>query len=217
MSRCAYCRGSGEAYDPQTGEGPVCPACKGRSACKPIPMPGTLAHATTTGYGLGALGRGDALDERLQALYRDLRRDLAIIEQKGTSDMTNYGGKTISVWVDEITEWGESKGWHKPALVREKGTHRQAGPKGVKVELVLSKIALVHSELSEAVEEAREGRWTHWTTPTGKPEGFVVELADAVIRIFHIAGLMGLDLEGAIRAKQLYNEGRPFRHGGKKA
>lgn len=26
-SRCAYCNGSGEAYDPTTGEGPRCPAC----------------------------------------------------------------------------------------------------------------------------------------------------------------------------------------------
>jgi hypothetical protein len=26
---CPYCRGTGEAYDPQTGEGPRCPACKG--------------------------------------------------------------------------------------------------------------------------------------------------------------------------------------------
>lgn len=24
---CAYCDGSGEAYDPQTGEGPACPSC----------------------------------------------------------------------------------------------------------------------------------------------------------------------------------------------
>jgi hypothetical protein len=131
-----------------------------------------------------------------------------------------YGGKTITVWVDEITAWGESKGWHKPALVGTKGyTHdgNTAAPKGVKIAEVLAKVALVHSELSEAVEEARDGRYRLWLTPEGKPEGFVTELADAVIRIFHIAGLMGLDLEGAIKAKMAYNEKRAFRHGGKKA
>lgn len=27
--KCPYCTGSGEAYDPMTGEGPICPACFG--------------------------------------------------------------------------------------------------------------------------------------------------------------------------------------------
>jgi hypothetical protein len=26
---CPYCNGSGEAYDPQTNEGPTCPSCSG--------------------------------------------------------------------------------------------------------------------------------------------------------------------------------------------
>lgn len=26
---CPFCAGSGEAFDPQTGEGPVCPSCGG--------------------------------------------------------------------------------------------------------------------------------------------------------------------------------------------
>lgn len=26
---CVYCAGSGEAFDPTTGEGPTCPACGG--------------------------------------------------------------------------------------------------------------------------------------------------------------------------------------------
>ena len=28
--KCPYCDGSGEAYDPSTGEGPTCPLCKGQ-------------------------------------------------------------------------------------------------------------------------------------------------------------------------------------------
>jgi len=161
----------------------------------------------------------DALSDRLGMILGDLRRDLAALDERNVkeNDM-GYGGKTITVWVDEITAWGKSKGWDKPALVREKGNPATHGaPKGVKIAEVLAKIALTHTELSEAVEEARDGRYLLWLTPEGKPEGFVTELADAVIRIFHIAGLMGLDLEGAVKTKQLYNEGRSYRHGGKKA
>lgn len=159
----------------------------------------------------------DDLGVKLGTILGDLRRDLAEKE----SEMSKYGGKSVSVWVDEITAWGKSKGWDKPQLVRHKGYRSTTGgwapPGGVKIAEVLAKIALVHTELSEAVEAAREGKYTLWTTADGKPEGFVTELADAVIRIFHIAGLMGLDLENAIITKMAYNEKRAYRHGGKKA
>jgi hypothetical protein len=46
-----------------------------------------------------------------------------------------------------------------------------------------------------------------------KPEGLVVELADAVIRCMDLCGALGLDLEEAIRAKHEYNLSRPYRHG----
>lgn len=139
-----------------------------------------------------------------------------------------YGSKSITEWVDEITAWGKSKGWDKPPLCQKKGRvvpvtigiSVAKPPTGVKTAEVLAKVMLVVTELAEAVEEAREGRFETWyddVNPEGKPEGFTIELADAVIRIFHIAGLLGLDLEGAIRMKTAYNEKRAYRHGGKKA
>jgi len=139
-----------------------------------------------------------------------------------------YSNKSITNWVEEITAWGKSKGWDKPSLCKKKGrvvpvtigSSIESPPTGVKTDAVLAKVMLVVTELSEAVEEAREGRFATWyddTNPEGKPEGFTIELADAVIRIFHIAGLLGLDLEGAIRTKMAYNERRAYRHGGKKA
>ena len=118
------------------------------------------------------------------------------------------------------------------------------------------KLALIHWEISEALEAWREngtirrcphcngtgrcdecrdrgasdgactngcvnGFMAMWREPgdvvEGKPEGFVVELADAVIRIADLCGALGLDLSVAVEAKHAYNVQRPFRHGGKLA
>lgn len=104
-------------------------------------------------------------------------------------------------------------------------------------------IALIHSELSEALEEERNGNPDIWfacnesdnfiCTPqdeteclmygkeslckyrSRKPEGVAVELADAVIRIADLCGHLGIDLEEVIEIKMAYNEGRPYKHGKK--
>lgn len=78
---------------------------------------------------------------------------------------------------------------------------------------------LVVSELGEAVEEERTGH-TFWEVyysddPQGnrKPEGVGIEIADALIRIFHWADTFGVDLEALIQEKLAYNRTRPARHG----
>lgn len=76
---------------------------------------------------------------------------------------------------------------------------------------VAQKIALVHSEISEAL--------VGYLNPSDKIEGFTSmeeELADAVIRMMDIAEHYGWDLADAILAKMEYNKGRPHMHGGKK-
>ena len=47
----------------------------------------------------------------------------------------------------------------------------------------------------------------------GKPKGYDTELADALIRIFDLAGRKGIDLEAAVLAKHDFNKGRPRMHG----
>lgn len=94
-------------------------------------------------------------------------------------------------------------------------------------------IALMHSELSEALEHSRKLRpgelrkifYTsdlyggYKTRPTGsyvKPDGFAVELADCLIRILDASEHLKIDIDKAVKVKMEYNRGRPIRHGGKK-
>lgn len=66
-------------------------------------------------------------------------------------------------------------------------------------------LALVHSEISEALEAYRKDLFDDHL-PHRK--GIEVELADAVIRIFDMAGGLGLDLASAIFEKRAYNQKR---------
>lgn len=78
-------------------------------------------------------------------------------------------------------------------------------------------IALMHSELSEALEELRNHKAINlcYYGENGKPEGVGIELADCVIRIMDFCGHYGIDLEGAILEKMAFNKTRSYRHGGK--
>jgi NTP pyrophosphatase (non-canonical NTP hydrolase) len=71
-------------------------------------------------------------------------------------------------------------------------------------------IALIHSELSEALEGHRKDSMDDHLPNRKMLE---VELADAVIRIFDMAGGLSLDIGGAIIEKLKYNLGRPDKHG----
>jgi NTP pyrophosphatase (non-canonical NTP hydrolase) len=103
-----------------------------------------------------------------------------------------------------IYEWAGRKGWNdKPA---EFGT----------------RMALVHSEVSEALEAWRDYHdfGVHEEPdakhPSGiKPCGIPTELADVIIRILHYCHIYGISVGKEIINKMAYNEERPFMHGGK--
>ena len=66
-------------------------------------------------------------------------------------------------------------------------------------------IALIHSELSEALEAYNKDLMDHHL-PHRK--GVEVELADAIYRIFLLAAKEGYDVASALAEKKLYNQTR---------
>lgn len=108
--------------------------------------------------------------------------------------------KSLNDWVTESYETSKSKGWHNNA----------------DTDNYFNKLLLIHAEVSEVVEELRNGHAiTEIYHKDGKPEGAPIELADVFIRLCDLCGKAGIDLEKAVQIKTEYNKTRSFRHGNK--
>lgn len=136
-----------------------------------------------------------------------------------------YDGKAmggLNDWRDRVHNLAIEKGWHQDRDINNP-------------HVLGSMLALIHSEVSEALEEVRTGTpGAVWFRDTfngellgprereeGQPEsrykpvGFPSELADIIIRTLDLCGALGIDIEQAVEAKHAYNCTRSHRHGGK--
>ena len=77
-----------------------------------------------------------------------------------------------------------------------------------------TKLAMIHGEVSEALEAIRDGNPPDKHLP--ELNSVVVELADVVLRVMDLAQRHNFDLSTAIIQKAKYNVTRPYKHGGKK-
>lgn len=75
-------------------------------------------------------------------------------------------------------------------------------------------IALIHSELSEALEALRKNNPPDNKVPDHS--SVEVELSDVVIRIMDMASMHGWNIAEAVLKKMEYNKTRSYKHGGKK-
>lgn len=113
--------------------------------------------------------------------------------------------KSLKVMQAEVVANCKDKGWYDEPRTFAEG------------------IALMHSEVSEALEA-----WRMWKAEdaTGfspvvfgqtvpKPEGVGSEFADVLIRLLDECDRWGIDLEAEYERKMTFNRTRPYKHGGK--
>lgn len=112
------------------------------------------------------------------------------------TDDSNYFASLINGVAGVCYEAARVSGWHtdiKTGLPQTAEDHGERFP---------LRIALCHSELSEALEGHRKGLADDKLPHRPMAE---VELADTVIRIFDLAGAMGYDIGGALIEKIRFN------------
>lgn len=130
------------------------------------------------------------------------------------AEVQGIGERTLLAFSQSAHSNAVDKGWWMAYM----DNHGLLWPEPAR-ESIPEKIALVHSELSEALEECRAGRVEDGIYYAGdsKPEGFGIEMADAVIRIMDLCCALGINLQECVELKMAYNQTRPYRHGGKVA
>lgn len=122
---------------------------------------------------------------------QEIHNSLAAQHSQAHAVLNESVAATVNVLSRLLSSWNAQQGFWESENVGEK-------------------IALMHSELSEALEADRKD------LPSDHIEGFTgveEELADVMIRVLDFAGHFDLRLAEALNAKIQFNLSRPFKHG----
>ena len=142
--------------------------------------------------------RGAFLDERLRRQHQELNMTNDDKQALASIDVSPQEAFDITMGVSRLVRASHGAsvkaGWYTDRATGQPLSRNRA-----------EMIALMHSELSEALEGERKGLQDDHLPHRPSAE---VELADCVIRICDYAGAWGYDLAGAILEKLAYNAQR---------
>jgi NTP pyrophosphatase (non-canonical NTP hydrolase) len=110
--------------------------------------------------------------------------------------------KTLTQLASETYEINTANGWD---VLREEDWLGSLGEPPADPNKILAKLALVGTEIAEAVEAVRHNNF----------DNFEEEIADTIIRLLDITEGLGIDIQPVIEAKLAVNATRGYRHGGK--
>jgi len=102
---------------------------------------------------------------------------------------------SLAALAEEIREINRANGWNVTKTEEWSDTYK-----------VPAIMALIHSEVSEALEAFRKD----------DGENFIEEMADIVIRVLDCVAAFEDDFDAVVRAKMEKNRQRAYRHGGKR-
>jgi len=128
---------------------------------------------------------------------------LSLLGKMSVAQQVTVGGIILRVLTDHMGRTSAAHGFHDaPGMAPGEGIDRR--------------LLLAVSEVTEAQEAIRDGHapgevW--FREKDGKPEGFVMELADVIIRILDLAYVEGVDVGLAVAQKWAFNCSRPALHG----
>lgn len=198
-----------------------CPACDGRGQVDVMSPADNMEHYQQTCWECDGTGRAEVA--RMQPHMQHVPHHTCIHDDGGTPGRRCYGCEEEKTMEQQIRarlaekqeQAAKDFDWNAlRAIVR--AIHQNNVAKGFTASMdnIDRQLMLQVRELSEAHEEYRDGRAVDEVYyKDGKPEGFPIELADAVIRILGFAHHHRIDIAEAIRIKMTYNAGRPFMHG----
>ena len=146
-------------------------------------------------------------DEKSEQEQR-VERELAVIA------MTHMEPSAVleKVRVGGVLSFGDID--MKEAVAEHRARLKSLSPRQI---AMLAKLALIHSEVTEAVEAVLAGDEPLRISEGGKPEGVPAEVADVVIRCLDFCGGYGISASEAVITKHDYNAKRSHKHGGKLA